>query len=534
MAKEPKKKKKKANLTSKAVKAISPDGVVTGENLGAKTDDEAEARMRLIMSLDDLDNKSAIDSKINSLFPGASAMDLGGGDQAPPMRPGATIQALPPPPGSGAVGGGGTRTTTTITPVSDTKTTTTDTFEIPPELLNLLAGSSPDQLSDGQIIVNNPAALMGLTEKAKDPDQPLTSGEKIALATLAVLPLFGGLVAGEEGALLGVGAAGKGALDFGQAKLKSQRSRAASNQFAREQAQLNRMALGQRFQRSERLGRQKFQAGLGALKAKRVKVKEEEKAALRKEEREEDLRLRKKAADDAKAHREKMQKNSQAFSEKMEGKKEKRAVMARMIALQKQWRNSRPHAQFESVAKDARLLASLLRKAKSGVSDTLALIKLNKIFDPTSVARQSEVDVLDTAQSKVARFQDIWDRTLNNKRLTPEGAQEIAGVAKDLVEIHADAFERRIREIRADAVDQKVTPDTVATLEDVEQYRRSFDAIFEALEEKLEKEAGGGVQQPTGGTETKTDAQGRREVTVGGETYIEESPGSNTFKPKKK
>ena len=56
----------------------------------------------------------------------------------------------------------------------------------------------------------------------------LTTTEKVALATLAILPLLGGALGGEEGALMGVGATGQGIAVAAKAELEDQRLTSAA------------------------------------------------------------------------------------------------------------------------------------------------------------------------------------------------------------------------------------------------------------------------------------------------------------------
>jgi hypothetical protein len=111
---------------------------------------------------------------------------------------------------------------------------------IPDFLKGIVDQATDQELMDAPKTLGDPQALKSVLDRARkdasDEDgftDSLTSGEKIALGLLAVLPVIGGVVGGgTEGALIGAGAAGKGLAAFGG--VKQQEGVATRKQLAAE------------------------------------------------------------------------------------------------------------------------------------------------------------------------------------------------------------------------------------------------------------------------------------------------------------
>jgi hypothetical protein len=117
--------------------------------------------------------------------------------------------------------------------------------QVDPAVIEFVKGAtgaaSDETLADVPKTLQDPEAVNLLLRKAKTDasdeggfTDSLTSAEKIALGMLAILPVIGGAIGGEEGALIGVGAGGQGLVAGG--KVQFARDKALGAEISKQRA----------------------------------------------------------------------------------------------------------------------------------------------------------------------------------------------------------------------------------------------------------------------------------------------------------
>ena len=265
--------------------------------------------------------------------------------------------------------------------------------------------ASDEALSESTKHFQSPEAIQTLLAKSEldAGDQggftdSLTSSEKVALGIMAIMPLLGGAIGGEDGALIGAGAAGSGLTAFGTVKFKEQQ-RQAKNQAAEA-----------KFQRTEQ-GRDK-RAGIKAAATTKSQT-----LALEKEKR------------------------------------------VRRQALARDWRKDDIRKSYDGVrAADGKLQRAL--KGTDGVSDLVSIIAFHKGLDPGSVVRDSEVVMVQRSQGIKGRMENILGAA-TGKTLSRAAKAQMSKLSKEFVAIHAELARNRANDFRTEAESFDIEPDFV-------------------------------------------------------------------------
>lgn len=273
-----------------------------------------------------------------------------------------------------------------------------------PDFLRGITESASDEaLEESPKHLSTPEGIQSLLAKGKrdasdegGTTDSLTSSEKIALGLLAVMPLIGGVISGDdEGALIGAGAAGRGLAAFGKEKAVEQKETA-----------------------KQRAATTKAQAA------------------------------------------------------------QQKVTLDRQAKLQKDWVNNKTRERFEKIKTAAQAVAVSVKKSKTGIGDTAAIIGFMKLLDPGSVVREGEQAILEAAQGRLAQARNVLGKFTKGKRLTPGAMAELKEISQDLVDIHLGLMENRVAEARQQAESQGIDPDTIVPPGFMDQQRKALDEAF--------------------------------------------------------
>jgi hypothetical protein len=286
-----------------------------------------------------------------------------------------------------------------------------------PQIMDFVKGTtetaSDEAMAEAPKHLKTPEAIQGLLLKGKADagdeggfTDSLTASEKVALGLLAIMPLIGGAIGGgEDGALLGAGAAGQGLATFGKVKFQDQQ------QAAKDQALKNKIIReDEKFGRAE-TGRDK-RAGIRAAATTKA-----QKMALDKEDR------------------------------------------VRQQALTKDWRKDDVRKAYDAVrASDGKLQAAL--KGDTGIDNLVSIIAFHKGLDPGSVVRDSEVVMVQRAQGIKGRMENMLGAA-EGKTLSRAAKAQMSKLSKEFVAIHAELARSRANDFRTEAESFGLNPDFV-------------------------------------------------------------------------
>jgi hypothetical protein len=119
---------------------------------------------------------------------------------------------------------------------------------------------------------------------------------------------------------------------------------------------------------------------------------------------------------------------------------------------------------YRTVAQQARTVQQFAKGPPSAQGDIALIYSTMKVYDPTSVVRETEFATAQNAAGVPDRIRNQWNKVLRGQRLTPRQRQEMADAVKTVADSAKQRFDTIQEQYRGYAKDYGGNPDRVAPI----------------------------------------------------------------------